>query len=98
MALHCARGESAWILGKKNIFQKSGNALLEQAAQGGGEVTIPGDVQQKGRCPFEWHSLVVWWWCVGVALGDLSGLSYLNDSMNLHFAGIETTEILECLL
>lgn len=31
---------------------------LEQAAQGGGRVTIPGDFKEKGRCGSEWHGLL----------------------------------------
>jgi len=34
----------------------SGEAL-EQAAQGGGGITIPKDVQEKGRCHNEQHDL-----------------------------------------
>ena len=48
MALSCARGGSGWILGK-NYSQKSGEALA-QTAQGGGGVTVPGGVQEKGGC------------------------------------------------
>ena len=51
MASSCARGGLGWILGK-NILKKSGEALA-QAAQGGDGVTIPGGVQEKGRCGTE---------------------------------------------
>ena len=40
MALSCARGGSGSILGKKFLLRRSGEAL-EQAAQGGGGVTVP---------------------------------------------------------
>jgi len=42
---------------EKIILRKSQEAL-EQAAQGGGRVTIPGCVQEKGRCGREVHGLV----------------------------------------
>jgi len=35
----------------KNISQRG--EALEQAAHGGGRVTDPGAVQEKGRCPTE---------------------------------------------
>jgi len=35
--------------------------VLDQAAQGGGGVTIPGGVQEMWRCGTEGHGLVVWW-------------------------------------
>ncbi len=38
-------------------LRKSGNAL-EQAAQGGGGVTVPGGVQEMCRCGIEEHGLV----------------------------------------
>ena len=38
----------------------SGEALA-QAAQGSGGVTVPGGVQEKGRCGTEAHGLVIWW-------------------------------------
>ena len=44
-------GGSGWILGK-NSSQKS-DEILEQAAQGGDGVTIPGHFQGKGRCGTE---------------------------------------------
>ena len=37
---------------KKNLLQKSGDAL-EQADQGGGGVTDPGGFQEKDRCFIE---------------------------------------------
>ena len=39
------------------LLRRSGEALA-QAAQGGGGVTIPGDVQEKGRCGTEGYGLV----------------------------------------
>lgn len=42
---------SGWILGKK-LLRKSDEAL-QQAAQGGGEFTLPGDVQEACRCGTE---------------------------------------------
>ena len=53
MALSCNRGDSGWILG--TISSQSGDAVA-QAAQRGGvflNITIPGDVQEKGRCHSE---------------------------------------------
>ena len=38
-------------------LRKSGEAL-EQAAQGGGGVTVPGGVQERWRCGTEGHELV----------------------------------------
>jgi len=40
---------------EKFLLRKSGNALA-QATQGGGGVTIPGGVQQEGRCGTEEHA------------------------------------------
>ena len=54
---------------EKFILQNSGEAL-EQVAQEGGGVTIPGGYEQSQA-----------WVLVG--LDDLSGLSNLNDSMIL---------------
>ena len=54
---------------------------LAKATQGGGGVTIPGDVQGKWRCGTEGHSYWAWWgW---VALDNLRGFSSLCDSMVL---------------
>jgi len=47
MASSCIRAGLDWILGKISLL--SGQAL-EQAAQGGGGITIPGDVQKTCRC------------------------------------------------
>ena len=55
MAFSCTRGGLAWIL-EKIIIRKS-DEMLEQAAQGGGGVTIPG-FQEKGRRGTEGHGLV----------------------------------------
>jgi len=46
MTLNCLRGGSGWILGKI-LLLKNGSAL-EQVAHGGGGVTVPGGVQEKG--------------------------------------------------
>jgi len=54
MALVCARGGSSWLLGKKIILIKSGEAVA-QAAQGGDGVTVPGDVQELCGCGTEGH-------------------------------------------
>jgi len=55
MASGCARGGSGWIF-RKRLLSKSGETLA-QAAQGGGEVTVPEDVQDKGRYDTEGHIL-----------------------------------------
>ena len=55
MALSCARGGSAWILGKI-LLRKSGQAL-KQAAQASGGVTVPGSVQEPCRRGTEGHSV-----------------------------------------
>ena len=62
-------GGPGWILGKISL-RKSGQAL-EQAAQGGGGVTIPGGVQEKGR---ETLSDVISGDGLMVDLDDLCGL------------------------
>ena len=61
---------------------------MEQAAQWGGGVTIPGGVQEPHGCGTEGHGH--WTWCDGLVFGldDLSGLFHLwwfYDSMNLSF-------------
>lgn len=44
------------------LFWKSGQ-MLEWAAQGGGWVTIPGDVEETFRYSTKGHGLVwKWWW------------------------------------
>ena len=46
---------------------------MAQAAQGGGEVTVPGGVQEPRRCGTERHGQWAWWG--GLMVGnDLSGL------------------------
>ena len=47
MASSCTKGGSDWLLGKI-LPRKSGEAVA-QAAQGGGRVIIPGDVQDYWR-------------------------------------------------
>ena len=51
MASSCARRDSGWILGKF-LLQENGQEL-EGAAQGDGEVTIPGGFQEMCRCGTE---------------------------------------------
>ena len=55
---------------------------MEQAAQGGGWVPIPGDVQKTYRCGTSGHGLegmvVLGWW---LDLMILEVFSNLNDSM-----------------
>ena len=50
---------------KKNPHRKSSEAL-EQTAQGGGRVSVPGAVQEEGRWGFEEYGLVgmvvMSWW------------------------------------
>ena len=60
MASSCTRGGSGWMLGK--ISSPKSDAVLEQAAQGGGRVTIPGGFQEKDRCGTEWCGLVGMHW------------------------------------
>ena len=60
----CFRGGSGWILGK-SFSLKSGDALA-QTAQGGGGVSLPGDVQELWRCGTEGCGLagmvgMDWW-------------------------------------
>jgi len=43
---------------EKILHRRSGDALA-WAAQGGGGVTIPGGLQEKGRCGTEGHGLLV---------------------------------------
>jgi len=43
---------------RKKIFSESGEAL-EQTAQGSDGVTVPGGVQETGRCSTEGQGLVV---------------------------------------
>lgn len=50
----CRRG-SSWILGKVHL-RKNNNALA-QAAKGSGTVTMPGGIQEKGRCRADGHDL-----------------------------------------
>jgi len=49
----------------KFLLRKSGDAL-EQAAQGGGGVTVPGGVQEPCGCGSEGHGQWPWWeWVCG---------------------------------
>ena len=65
-------------------LRTSGEAL-EQAAQRGSEVTIPGGVQETWRYGSEGHGLSDsgHWRGLTVGRDDLIGLSNLNDSMIL---------------
>ena len=72
MASSCARGDSGWTLRKTSPKEWS---ALEQAAQGGGEVTNHRGIQETFRCCTEGHGLVGNigdGWMVG--LDDLRGL------------------------
>lgn len=44
-----------------NFFLRKGGNGLVQTEQGGGEVTIPGGVQQPWRCDTEGRGHWVWW-------------------------------------
>jgi len=79
IALICAGRSSGWIL-EKNILRKSGGALAG-AARGGGGDTVPGGVQEPCRCGTEGRGQWAWWVGLTVGLGDLKGLSNLNDSV-----------------
>jgi len=46
MALSCSRGGSGWILGK--IYSQKECWILAQSAQGGGGVTVPESIREKG--------------------------------------------------
>ena len=57
MALSYTRGCSGWY--KKKLFlERVVEHSLEQAAQGGGGVTVPVCVQEPCRCGTEEHGLV----------------------------------------
>ena len=45
------------IRGEESILRNSGQTL-EQAAQGSGGVTVPGDIKEICRCVNEGHGLV----------------------------------------
>ena len=47
MASSCTRGDSGGMSGK---ISQNDDEVLEQAAQGGGGVTVPGGVQEQCRC------------------------------------------------
>ena len=59
MVLRHTRGGSGWMLGKI-ILRKSGETL-EQPAQGGCGVTVPGGVQETFRRGTERRGLWAWW-------------------------------------
>ena len=81
MASSCIRGGLDWILGKTSSL--SGQAL-EQAAQRGGEVTIPGGVQKMCRHGLSGHGLgdMIVLGC-RLDLMILEVFSNLNDAMIL---------------
>jgi len=56
---------------------------LEQAAQGGGGVTIHGGVSEPWRWGTEGHGWWAWWDGVGLDLGILLVSSSLNDTIIL---------------
>ena len=72
MASSCTSGGSGWIL--EIFLLRKGGAAVAQAAQGGGEVTIPGGVPEPCGCGTEGRGQ----WAGGdglvVGLGDLRGL------------------------
>ena len=55
MASSCSRGDLGCTLGK--LLQDSGQAVA-WTAQGDGEVTVPGGVQEMFRCCTEGHGLL----------------------------------------
>ena len=58
MASSCTRGGSGWTLGK--ISSSKSGEILEQAAQGGGGVAIPGGIQE---IDVALKGMVLWaWW------------------------------------
>ena len=72
MASSCTRGDSCWMLGNTSL-RESGQTQ-EQAAQGGGRVTVPGGVQETFRYCTKGHGSVGnidGRWTVG--LDDLKG-------------------------
>ena len=74
---------------EKFLLRKSGDAL-EQAAQVGGGVTVPGSAQEAWRCGAEGHEAISGHGGDGLAvgLGDLSGFSNLNDEVTLEGLGV----------
>jgi len=57
MASSCTRGDSGGMSGK---ISQNDDEVLEQAAQGGGGVTVPGGVQEMCRHGNEGCGLGVW--------------------------------------
>lgn len=57
---------------RKNLFLWKSGEILEEVAQGGGIVTIPGGCQEKCGCLTEWHGSDE----LRVGLDNLSGLSF----------------------
>ena len=63
MSSSCTRGGSGWTLGK--ISSSKSGEILEQAAQGGGRIAVPGGIQEidvalKGMA-LRGHGLWAWW-------------------------------------
>ena len=56
MASSCSRGDSGWTLGNNSSLREWSSAGM--SAQGGGEVTDLGGVQEMFRCCTEGHGLV----------------------------------------
>jgi len=54
MTLNCARGDSAWKLGKK-LFSERASEKEAQAAQGDSGVTVPENYQETCRWGTERH-------------------------------------------
>jgi len=54
MALRCTRGGSGWSAG--NVSSQKEGAAVAQTAQGGGEITVPGGVEEPCGCGTERHS------------------------------------------
>ena len=65
---------------KKFLLRRSSQGL-EQAAQGGGGVTIPGGGEELWRCRTKGHGEWAWWDDLGL---DLEVFSDLIDSMILY--------------
>ena len=86
MASSCTRGDSGWMLGNTSL-RESGQTQ-EQAAQGGGRVTVPGGVQETFRYCIRIH---IWFSSLvdsnddrrTVGLRDLVGPFQPCDSMIL---------------
>ena len=69
--------ERSFRLDIRENFSSESGETLEQAAHGGGGVTVPGDVQELCECGTE--GCGQWSWCDGLMVG-LDGLSGLFQS------------------